>query len=151
VGRIRRVLVTTDFSRGTVNALDYAFSIAKENHAAITLLHVLEGNRALISEVYRRRMVGDVEKRLLNLIPAGVRDLCDVDIRVEAGTPYHVILRTVKRAKVDLLVMNIHGISMLDRAILGSTAERVLRAAACPTLLIPPMKRIGAGRSKQAA
>src|SRR5262249_5876725 len=83
--RVRRILVTTDFSKGTVNALNYAFSIAKENHAAVTLLHVLEGNRALISEVYRRRLVRNVEKRLLSLVPADVRETCDVDIRVEAG------------------------------------------------------------------
>src|SRR5207344_2353311 len=43
--RFRRILVTTDFSRGTVNALDYAFSIARENRAGITLLHVLEETR----------------------------------------------------------------------------------------------------------
>jgi len=40
-----------------------------------------------------------------------------------------------------LLVMNIHGKGMLDRALLGSTAERVVRAASCPVMMIPPMKR----------
>jgi len=38
-------------------------------------------------------------------------------------------------------VMNIHGKGMLDRALLGSTAERVVRAASCPVMLIPPIKR----------
>jgi hypothetical protein len=39
--------------------------------------------------------------------------------------------------------MNIHGKGMLDRALLGSTAERVVRSAKCPVLLIPPMKKAG--------
>jgi len=37
--------------------------------------------------------------------------------------------------------MNIHGKGMLDRALLDSTAERVVRAASCPVMMIPPMKR----------
>src|SRR2546425_5174729 len=66
---------------------------------------------------------------------------CDVDTRVETGVPYRIILRTLEDEKIDLLVMNIHGKGMLDRALLGSTAERVVRAAPCPVMLIPPMKR----------
>jgi hypothetical protein len=45
----------------------------------------------------------------------------------------------LRTEKVDLLVMNIHGKSMLDRAMIGSTAERVVRAAHCPVMLIPSM------------
>ncbi|MGH9338577.1 MAG: universal stress protein [Acidobacteriota bacterium] len=37
--------------------------------------------------------------------------------------------------------MNIHGKGLLDRALLGSTAERVVRRAVCPVMLIPPMKK----------
>jgi hypothetical protein len=55
--------------------------------------------------------------------------------------PYRIILRILEDEKIDLLVMNIHGKGMLDRALLGSTAERVVRAASCPVMLIPPMKR----------
>jgi nucleotide-binding universal stress UspA family protein len=139
--QLRRILVTTDFSRGTADALDYAFSIAQENQAHITLLHVLEDARALTSQAYRQQLAKNVEQRLSKLIPPDARDWCDVDIRVEAGTPYHVILTMLKKEKVDLLVMNIHGISMVDRALLGATAERVLRAAICPVVLIPPMRR----------
>jgi len=47
----------------------------------------------------------------------------------------------LKTDMVDLVVMNIHGKSMLDRAMIGSTAERVVRAANCPVMLIPPVKR----------
>ena len=136
--RPRHILVTTDFSKGTAAALEYAYSIAKENHAHVTLLNVLEENRALISVDYRKRLARTVQRKLQNLVPQDASRWCET--RVEAGTPYHVILGMVKKGKFDLIVMNIHGISMLDRALLGTTAERVLRAAECPVLLIPPMK-----------
>jgi nucleotide-binding universal stress UspA family protein len=64
-----------------------------------------------------------------------------VNTQVEIGAPYRIILRVLEDEKIDLLVMNIHGKGMLDRALLGSTAERVVRVAPCPVMLIPPMKR----------
>jgi nucleotide-binding universal stress UspA family protein len=52
-----------------------------------------------------------------------------------------MILKTIEEERPDLLIMNIHGKGMLDRALLGSTAERVVRVASCPVMMIPPMKR----------
>jgi len=60
--------------------------------------------------------------------------------------PLTAILKNVKRENVDLIVMNIHGKGMLDRALLGSTAERVVRGAGVPVLLIPPL---AAGKRKR--
>jgi len=139
--RFRRIVVTTDFSEGTPDALAHAFSVAQENEAEITLLHVVHDIAADVSGKYRESILKGVEKQLQNLIPAEARNWCEVNTRVETGVPYRIILRTLEDEKVDLLVMNIHGKGMLDRALLGSTAERVVRAASCPVMLIPPMKR----------
>jgi nucleotide-binding universal stress UspA family protein len=75
------------------------------------------------------------------MVPGEARNWCDIVTRVETGVPYRIILRTIEDERPDLLVMNIHGKGMLDRALLGSTAERVVRAASCPVMMIPPMKR----------
>jgi nucleotide-binding universal stress UspA family protein len=133
--------VTTDFSDGTPDALAYAFSVAQENEARITLLHVIHDAAADVSGKYRDSLVKGVEKQLADLVPGEARNWCDVVTCVETGVPYRIILRTLEDEKVDLLVMNIHGKGMLDRALLGSTAERVVRASSCPVMLIPPMKR----------
>jgi nucleotide-binding universal stress UspA family protein len=74
-------------------------------------------------------------------VPAKIRRTHRVELRVAKGTPYQVILNTLKREKIDLLVMNIHGKGMLERALFGSTAERVVRAARCPVMMIPPMAK----------
>jgi nucleotide-binding universal stress UspA family protein len=139
--RFRKILVTTDFSEGTSDALAYAFSVAQENESQVTLLHVVHDISADVSGRYRDPLISGVRRQLEDLIPAEARNWCDIVTRVETGVPYRIIMRTLEDEKIDLLVMNIHGKGMLDRALLGSTAERVVRVSNCPVMLIPPMKR----------
>jgi len=148
VPRFKRILVTTDFSDGTADALAYAFSLAQENESQITLLHVVHDVAADVSGKYRESLMEGVRKQLDDLVPAEAKDWCDIKTRVETGAPYRIILRILEDEKIDLLVMNIHGKGMLDRALLGSTAERVVRMAPCPVMAIPPMKRKNRRRAR---
>ena len=141
--------MTTDFSVGTANALDYAFSIAQENNSRITFLHVVNDIAMDVSKKYRESIINGVETKLANMVPREAWDWCEIRTRVEVGHPYQLIIRTLEQEKPDLLVMNIHGKGMLDRALLGSTAERIVRSAKCPVMLIPPMKK--ASRKRRAA
>jgi nucleotide-binding universal stress UspA family protein len=136
-GRFKRILVTTDFSEGTPDALNYAFSIAQESQARVTLLHVVHDTTIH----YRPGRTRDLERKLSKLVPDEVKEWCVVETKLDTGTPYQRILETANRKRIDLLVMNIHGKGMLSRALLGTNAERVVRAAACPVLLIPPMPK----------
>src|SRR5204862_6498421 len=86
--------------------------------------------------------VAEVSTQLNNLVPPEARNWCEIATRVDLGVPYRIILRMIEDLRIDLLVMNIHGKGMLDRALLGSTAERVVRAASCPVMMIPPKVRL---------
>jgi nucleotide-binding universal stress UspA family protein len=143
---IRRILVTTDFSDGTPDAVAYAFSIAQECQSKVTLLHVLNEVSVNFAERYRAPLIRSLQAELEKLVPEEAGNWCEVSTRVESGLPLTAILKNVKRENVDLVVMNIHGKGMLDRALLGSTAERVVRGAGIPVLLIPP---IPAGKRKR--
>jgi nucleotide-binding universal stress UspA family protein len=145
----RKILVTTDFSAGTADALDYAFSIAQENNSHITLLHVVDDIAMDMSRKYREPIIEGVEAKLQNMVPREAWDWCEIRTRVEVGHPFPMIEQTLEKEKPDLLVMNIHGKGMLDRALVGSTAERVVRSAKCPVMLIPPIKK--ASRKRRAA
>jgi nucleotide-binding universal stress UspA family protein len=137
----RKILVTTDFSAGTADALGYAFSIAQENESHIALLHVAPD----VSVTESARQL------LETFIPEGASDWCKIETRIEVGLPYHGIERILHKDRPDLVVMNIHGKGMIDRALLGSTAERVVRSAKCPVLLIPPMKKAARQTRRRAA
>jgi nucleotide-binding universal stress UspA family protein len=144
----RRILVTTDFSEGTTDALKYAFSLAQENQARMTLLHVMQET----GQGRDKEVVCQLREELENLVPNGVRDWCTVETRLDWGAPpYRRILDMVAKEEIDLLVMNIHGKGMFERAILGSNAERVVRGASCPVLLVPPLKIAKAKPGKRAA
>jgi nucleotide-binding universal stress UspA family protein len=148
---IRRILVTTDFSEGTADAIHYALSIAQERQAKVTLLHVVPDVAAGAGGKFRERFLQGVELELQRLVPEEALDWCDVETRINSGIAFEVIGKVLKSQKFDLLVMNIHGKGMLDRVLVGSTAERVVRTAApvCPILLIPKLKKSqAAGRGK---
>lgn len=144
------ILVTTDFSDGTADALKYAYSIAEECHAKIDLLHVVDEHMVEGPSEIRESLIDGVRKKLDRLVPASAKPWCETNTTVATGTPYQVILKTAKKDKVGLLVMNVHGKGMLDRLLVGSTAERVVRGAECPVLLIPPKASAKPGlRSKK--
>jgi nucleotide-binding universal stress UspA family protein len=145
---VRNIMVLTDFSEGTHDAMRYAFSIGQECQAKITLMHVLNDIDASISGRYRDPLIKSIRLELESLIPREAGAWCDVNVRVETGLPYRRILKVLREDKFDLLVMNIHGKSMLDRALLGSTAERVMRGAGMPIMLIP---RLVAAKGKKRA
>jgi len=137
---IARMVVTTDFSSGTADAMNYAFSIAGESQSKVTLLHIVNNAGGAAERKDREPVLRNIREQLEKLIPDEVRTWCDVRTQVETGTPWRVILKKIQSEKPGLLVMNVHGKGMLERALVGSTADRVLRGSCCPVLLIPPMK-----------
>jgi nucleotide-binding universal stress UspA family protein len=122
-----------------------ALSLAEENLARVTLLHVVEG---LLGEtgpqLYRpvpetaplRGML--VERAIEQLREAGrsAHSFCDVSERVETGVAWREILRTAEATRADLIVMGAHTHGALGRLLLGSTANRVVRHASCPVLVV---------------
>jgi nucleotide-binding universal stress UspA family protein len=140
--RLRHLLLTTDFSRGTDNAVRYAFSIANRNQARVTFLHVVDDLSAPLGGKRTQQLLLDIRQRLEDLVPSDPELQCEVVARVETGEPHATIVKIMEKEKVGLVVMNIHGKNLLDRASIGSTAERVVRFAGdkCPVLLIPPVR-----------
>jgi nucleotide-binding universal stress UspA family protein len=143
---IQRIVVTSDFSTGNEDALTYGLSLGQDAHANLVFLHVvppipLSVSPQLLPAVESQQAPEQARKELENSLPADARERCSVEIRVENGEPYREILNVVKEIRADLLIMNIHGKGGLERALLGSTAERVIRGATCPVMAIPPLKK----------
>ena len=64
----------------------------------------------------------------------------DLRVRTELveGVPYEKILASADEEKIDMIILNTHGKSFLERALLGSTAERIVRVVHVPVLSVPP-------------
>jgi nucleotide-binding universal stress UspA family protein len=138
--RITRVLCPVDFSDISQHALDHAAAIAHWYRAQLTLLHVFVTRPTmdappLVLEDAGRECLQKSMREMAGRVPADVR----VDVRVEQAEHVHnEILGQLAATHADLLVVGTHGRSGFQRLFLGSVTEKVIRKAACPTLVVPP-------------
>ena len=144
---IKRVLIGIDFSAGSHEAVSYGFSIAQECQANVTLIHVADLAIGNFADRYKQPLLDGIRLEMEKLIPAEAPNWCDIATQVEFGLPYRSILKFADREKADVIVLGTHGKSLLDRTLLGSNAERIIRGAACPVLAIPPKPQKQAGKS----
>jgi nucleotide-binding universal stress UspA family protein len=127
--QLRRILWCTDFSEHSPRALEFAFSLALEYHAEITLLHVLEGAGNAEQE---KRAAGLLE----DLIPDEAETWAKPVPLVLRGEPYQKIIEHADQTQTDLIVMGVQGRNIVDRAIFGSTTHRVIQLGPCPVLTV---------------
>ncbi|MGE0593285.1 MAG: universal stress protein [Vicinamibacterales bacterium] len=138
------VLCPVDFSEGSLAALEYALSLAEEGDATLTLLHVIpippelaaHFPRAADVDRVRAEAEADALRQLRALVPETARQYCTVESRAVIGSPAHEIEREAAGRPADLIVMGVQGRGTLDRLVFGSTAERVVRGARCPVLVL---------------
>ena len=140
--RLQRILVPTDFSESARHALSYGVSFAKEYGAELLMLHVVEtipvGYASDLfpvpmAEVFQE-MSGYARTELGKLADEARAKGIKVRDEVAQGKPSAEICRVAEEEKIDMIVLGTHGKGMLDQALFGSTAERVIRKSPCPVL-----------------
>lgn len=142
------ILVGSDFSRPARRALMQALSLARQGDAGVMVLHVIHApdleELAMLAGVtapaLRERLVKERRERLAELVTETQEDRGDVPVEtiIAWGHPYEVILKKASDAAVSLIVLGTAGPSAdMERALFGSTAEKVLRSATCPVLCVP--------------
>jgi universal stress protein A len=142
---LKRILVPTDFTDPSHEALSTAMAFARMFGATLDLVHVA------VEAAYPLPPPVDVLTMPIDLSPVldrATEGLANEEARVrEAGVPCETAMliggavqEIVKRAKdtgANLIVMGTHGRSGLAHALLGSNAERVIQHATCPVLIVP--------------
>jgi nucleotide-binding universal stress UspA family protein len=130
------ILHPTDFSPAAEYALEMACSLARDLGARLTLLHVNpKGFRPnKMTEVEYKKRLWDDLRRLMDTDP----QLREMYVKTELleGDPSEEILRFAKEGNFDLIVMGTHGRTGINRLLMGSVAEVVLRKGPCPVLVV---------------
>jgi nucleotide-binding universal stress UspA family protein len=144
----RHLLCPTDFSAASSSAVQFALSLAAESDACLTLLHVLEWpwheppqpsieelppEQGFALAMFRRGSEERARRQLEALVP---RTGPTVRVSVVSGTPYEQVLAAASRENTDLIILGVGRRSALNLALLGSTANHVVRAAECPVLTL---------------
>lgn len=153
---VRRVLVPTDFSDASDTAVSHAKEIALTYGAEIDLLHVVE--EPLYPTSYGIDSVAFPTQEVVERVEKQLADVAREEIGYEhvmveatVGHPSSEILDFVGEKGIDLIVIATHGRSGLDRALLGSVTERVLRRSPVPVFVVKPDRKSLLSSSKAKA
>jgi nucleotide-binding universal stress UspA family protein len=140
--KIKTILVPVDFSRPSMAALDYAVALTKKFGAAIHVVHVSEPDEASqipgAGHLMRETAVSlaVVGEQLSQTHQAGLSLFWPDNCHVRSGRPYQEICDLAREINADLIVLATRGHTGVKRILLGSTAERVVRFAPCPVLVV---------------
>ncbi len=140
----KRIIVPTDFSSMSEAALDYALGVAKVFGGRVLLLHAFQppafdlpaGIIAGTADS-TERILRSAEQALASAIELRKERGVSIEPLVTRGAPWRVISELAAGRKDTMIVMATHGRKDLPRALLGSVAEKVVRMANCPVLVVP--------------
>ncbi len=147
---MKKILVPTDFSKNALTATDVGFDIAKKSGASMTLLHVIEEatggssfnveGQVAYSSMNDKLFTLQMIKKAKAQLEKAVKDPRYTEVKVEGelrmGNPFHGIRTIIAEHKVDLVVMGTVGRTGVDKMLIGSTTEKVIRSSHCPVLTI---------------
>jgi nucleotide-binding universal stress UspA family protein len=158
---LKHVLVATDFSEPATVALDYGRDLARSYGATLHVVHVIEERLALhgpeIGFAYadiERNIEAGVRRDLDAALTADDRETLNArTVITRAGNVSHAITEYAKHNAIDLIIVGTHGRGAIQRFLIGSVAERVMRTAPCPVLTVRTNERdfIDAPASNDAA
>ncbi|MCA8944324.1 MAG: universal stress protein [Planctomycetes bacterium] len=137
---IRKILVPTDFSPNSYLAVEAANALATRFGAEITLFYVEATHDYLVLDIGSTGAREEREFEMHHFDEAKELVSSDVECHtmVDKGTPYEAILAAAESRHADLIVIATHAHSGIQRFLLGSTTEKVVRGAKCPVLLVHP-------------
>jgi nucleotide-binding universal stress UspA family protein len=141
---IERILCPIDFSEFSARAYDYAQSLASHYGATLFLQHVIDSLAPYscyyaFPEGYAEALQGlrtSAERQLQEFAETHSKHLVQPQCRVDDGAPAELILSFAEAQAMNLIVMGTHGVRGIDRAMLGSVTDKVLRRARCPVLAV---------------
>ena len=141
---LRKILVPIDFSDYSKKALHYAVPFARQFNATIYLLYVVEptiypadfsfGQIGMPNVDNELRTKG--EQELQELITNEIKGAVPSEAFVKVGLPFVEVVSFAKDEKIELIIVATHGHSGVEHVLFGSTAEKIVRKAPCPVLVV---------------
>ena len=139
---VNKVLVPVDFSEGSRHAAKQAMEAAKEFHAGLAFLFVIEEDE--YPDIFNEFFYFEKKENLLlkNEILHALSDFVGIppdqaDFEVKAGQPHDEVIGFVSGRSVDMIAVPTTGQYLYDKILIGNTTDRILRTSPCPVMTIP--------------
>ena len=143
----RRILVATDGGEAAEWATDIGASLAAQLHAEIAFVHVIPRALAYPTELgfFEVERIADLHERAGHYLKHAQSRAGSVpsEVIMREGIAQTEIIAAGKEWKADLIILGSHNRGRFSRLILGSTAEAVVRGAACPVLVMTHPPKLG--------
>src|SRR4030095_362005 len=140
---MKRILYATDLSDSASIGLRYAIELARGAGAQLTVMNVIDDEDrilwgpAMIAYLDRAKLFEERRHKLDDFIKQQRAPGIAIEGVILEGKPVQKIVEFADVQKIDIIVLNLQSKSLVERALLGSTAERVVRFAHTPVLSVP--------------
>jgi universal stress protein A len=154
MGALKRIVVAVDFSKLSFEALAYAIDLAQQAGARVHALYVVEpvefagvdvlGGAPIATQSIVDEHLRQARAEMERLKAKRLAGLPGARATVQLGRPADTIVAAGGKGRSNLIVLGTHGRSGLAHLVMGSVAERVVRHAECPVLVVPARGKRGA-------
>ncbi len=146
------VVVAVDLHKGSNRVMSRALAAAADTEGTVHLIHVAEPNIANVKppdDMDAPELTGNDLHKLQEFVQNRVADfkkarpkawVPEVTIHCDTGDPAETICEYAAEKDADLVVMGTHGRTGIKRLLIGSVAEKVVRGAGCPVLVVREKK-----------
>ena len=141
---LKKILVPVDFSDNSKKALRYAIPFAQQFNASLILVYIVEptiypsdfgfGQVGFpdVEKELHEKAIGEMSSLIESLVPTTVK----TQTMVGSGIPFVEITQYAKVEEVDIIIVATHGRTGVEHILFGSTAEKIIRKAPCPVLVV---------------
>jgi nucleotide-binding universal stress UspA family protein len=141
----KSIVVATDGSKYSTDAVAEAITIAKRDGSALTVIAAVPSELLTPTDIdftmNQQRLIAEqemneAEKNAKEAKESAQKEGVDVKAFVLSGRPYDAIIQTAQEMKADLIVLGSHGRTGIEKFLMGSVAERVILLSSCPILVV---------------
>jgi nucleotide-binding universal stress UspA family protein len=142
---LRRIIYATSLLDESTDRFRFVAELARGAGATLSVVHVVEppvpsymsAEMVSLPPIDRNAIRRFAYEQLLKLVAPERDGTLPILLVLREGIPYREIIGYADDSKADLIVLNLQELGRLERVVLGSTAERVIRAATVPVLGLP--------------
>lgn len=137
-----QILVAVDGSKEAEWAFKKSVGIAKRNHATLNLVNIIDTRSFAAIEAYDRSIADRAQKFAEDLLNGYKREaeaggVVKVNVVVDYGSPKTMISRELaERVSADLIICGATGLNAVERFLIGSVSEHIVRSAKCDVLVV---------------